>query len=158
MAIRLRIADWEFRVDKNATRERTRKNAEDHCTCAYCRNYYEAVAAAHPGLLRILEEFGIDYNGPSELMPFEPTLMLACYRVQGQITSWGKAELHADGVPIIVETGDEHSFLLWTGELEVPWLQKEAPKDVVSPANLPEFLERMREIWLLRHGTELIFS
>ena len=92
MAIRLRIADWEFRVDKNATRERTRKNAEDHCTCAYCRNYYEAVAAAHPGLLRILEEFGIDYNGPSELMPFEPTLMLACYRVQGQITSWGKAE------------------------------------------------------------------
>lgn len=158
MAVRLMIADWVFRVDREATRERTTKNAAEHCECAYCRNYYQAVAAAHPRLAPFLQEFGININGPSELMPFEPTLMLACYRIQGQILQWGKEELHVDGVPIVVETGDIGTFLLWVGELEVPWLQEEPMEDVVSPANLPEFLERMREVWFLRHGTEYLFS
>ena len=158
MTVKLKVGDWLFRVDKAATRSHTTQNAADHCTCAYCRNYYQAVAAAHPGLLCFLDEFGIDYNGPSELMPFEPTRMLACYRVQGQILEWGQTELQTAGVPIVVETGDVGSFLLWVGELDVPWLQEEPPEDVVSPANLPEFLERMQEIWLLRHGTELFFS
>ena len=158
MAVRLKIADWLFRVDRIGTRDHTTKNAAEHCECAYCRNYYQAVAAAHPRLEPFLQEFGININGPSELMPFEPTLMLACYRVQGQILEWGKEELRVEGVPIVVETGDDATFLLWVGELEIPWLQEENPQDVVSPANLPEFLERMQEIWQLRHGSELLFS
>jgi len=40
----------------------------------------------------------------------------------------------------------------------LPWLQTESEEDVVSPANLPEFLERMQQIWLLRHGNEFVFS
>lgn len=91
-------------------------------------------------------------------MPFEPTLMLACYRVDGQILQWGKAQLSVKGVPILPEAGDSETFLLWVGELELPWLQNEAVEDVVSPANLPEFLERMQEIWHLRHGSEFVFS
>ena len=40
-----------------------------------------------------MEQFGVNLEGPSELMPFEPTLMLACYRVDGQILQWGKTPL-----------------------------------------------------------------
>ncbi len=158
MAVRLHAGDWWFRVDKEATQAHTTKNAADHCECAYCRNFYDALPAAYPKLISFLEEFGIDYNGPSELMPFEPTLMLACYRVKGQILEWGKAELYSDGVAITVEACDEGTFLLWVGEAEIPWLQQEPMEEVISPANLPEFLERMQQVWLLRHGTQWLFS
>lgn len=105
-----------------------------------------------------MEQFGVNLEGPCELMPFEATLMLACYRVDGQILQWGKSSMSVNGVSIVPELGDEETFLLWVGEMEIPWLQKEAVEDVVSPANLPEFLSRMQEVWLLRHGEENVFS
>ncbi len=154
----LKLADWRFRVDIEATSEQTQKNSSDHCECAYCKNYYEAVDIAHPKLRPFLSEFGVDLSGPSELMPFEPTLMMACYRVQGKIEQWGQTELFVGGIPIVPETSDDGTFLLWVGELELPWIQNEPVEEVVSPANLPEFLERMQEVWLLRHGNEFVFS
>lgn len=154
----LKVADWRFQVDKETTREKTTKNAFDHCECAYCKNYYETVSIAHPKIAPFLEEFGVNIAGPSELMPFEPTLLLGCYRVQGEILQWGKTELYLDGVSIAPEMSEEGTFLLWVGELELPWLQQEPVEDVVSPANLPEFLERMQEVWQLRHGNEFVFS
>ena len=154
----LEAGDWRFRVDVEKTRQRTSQYSFEHCQCGYCKNFYEAVDLAHPVLRPVMEQFGVNLEGPSELMPFEPTLMLACYRVDGQILQWGKTPLSVRGVPIIPETGDEETFLLWVGELEIPWLQEEAVEDVVSPANLPEFMSRMQEIWLLRHGEEFVFS
>lgn len=154
----LKAADWRFRADIQENRELTQKYSLDHCTCGYCQNYYDTVEQAYPGLKRFLGEFGVNMLGPVELMPFEPTLLLACYRVKGQILQWGKTPLFADGIAIIPETNDEETFHLWVGELEVPWIQEERAEDVVSPANLPEFLDRMQEIWLLRHGSEFTFS
>ena len=154
----LSFDDWVFRVDLEATREHTTSNALDHCTCAYCRNYYETVAMTYPGLRRFLEGFGVDMNGPSELMPFEPTYLLACYRVRGKILSYGGNPLNADGIQISPEPAGEDSFFLWVGELRVPWIQDEPEDDVVSPANLPEFLDRMEQVWLLRHGHNLLYS
>lgn len=154
----LKLADWRFRVDVEATRTQTTKNASDHCECAYCNNYYEAVSTVCQRLRSFLWEFGIHIAGPSELMPFEPTLMLACYRVQGKILDWGKTELFVDGIPITPEAEEDGTFLLWVGEMELPWLQEEQVQDVVSPANLPEFMERMHQVWLLRHGQEILFS
>lgn len=154
----IKLADWRFRVDKEATRERTTKNSEDHCECSYCKNYYEAAELLYPKLRTFLSEFGINFAGPSELMPFEPTLMLACYRVQGGILDWGQEQLFVDGILITPEAGEEGNFLLWVGEMQLPWVQEENVEDVVSPANLPDFLERMQEIWLLRHGNEYLFS
>ena len=154
----LEIADWRFQVDLEATLEHTTKNASDHCDCAYCRNYYEATDRCFPKLRSFLAEFGVNFDGPSELMPFEPTLMLACYRVHGDILTWGKAALSADGISVTPELADNGTFFLWVGEVLIPWLQEEAMEDVVSPANLPEFLERMQEVWLLRHGEEIVFS
>ena len=154
----LEAGDWRFRVDVEKTRERTSRYSFEHCQCAYCKNFYDAVDLAHPTLRSVMEQFGVNLEGPSELMPFEPTLMMACYRVDGQIIQWGKASISVSGIPIVPESCDEDTFYLWVGELKVPWLQKEAMDDVVSPANLPEFMDRMRMIWQLRHQDEFIFS
>ncbi len=154
----LKLGDWRFQVDVEATSERTRKYSYEHCQCGYCKNFYDAIDMAHPGLRPVMEHFGVHLEGPIELMPFEPTLMLACYRVDGKILQWGKSRLSVQGVPILPAAGEENTFLLWVGEVRLPWLQKEPADEVVSPANLPEFLERMQEVWRFRHGNEFVFS
>ena len=152
------IADWRFSVDIEATHRNTVRNASGHCECAYCKNYYEALPATYPGLCAALARFGIDPMGPCELMPFTPSVMLACYRINGTIRQWGIQELAMGTVSITPEAEGEDTFLLWVGELELPWTQQESPEEVVSPANLPEFLERMQQVWQLRHGTEPLCS
>lgn len=154
----LQFGDWKFQVDVNATSERTRAYSFDHCECGYCKNFYDTVDQTYPQLRPALEQFGIHLEGPCELMPFEPTLMLACYRVDGSIEQWGHSTLYVSGIPLLPEAGEDGTFLLWVGEMRIPWEQEETPEDVVSPANLPEFLERMQIIWSLRHGDEFIFS
>lgn len=154
----LEIEDWQFLVDVEATREKTAGYSQDHCECGYCKNYYDTVGLTYPGIPEFLSRFGAHLNGPVEVMPFEPTFVLACYRIQGQILRWGRAQLDIDGIPVTVEAGEEGAFHLWIGEMDLPWVQSEPMEDVVSPANLPEFLERMQQMWLLRHGEELIFS
>ena len=154
----LKIGDWHFQVDVEATSERTRKYSYEHCQCGYCKNFYDAIDMAHPELRPVMEQFGVHLEGPCELMPFEPTYLLACYRIHGSILQWGRKALSAGDVRITVETADNGTFFLWVGEMELPWLQEEDCDEVVSPANLPEFLERMETVWLLRHGENGILS
>lgn len=152
------LADWRFQIDVEATRKHTSENAKDHCECAYCKNYYETLSATYPTLCLTMARLGIDPMGPSELMPFTPTVFLACYRIQGKILRWGKSELLAGGIPIVPESADETSFFLWVGEMELPWVQVETAEQVSSPANLPDFLERMQQIWKLRHEMVTVYS
>lgn len=152
------LADWRVQVNVEATRQHTRENASDHCECAYCNNFYQTLPQTYPGLCVALSRLGIDPMGPSELMPFTPELYLACYRLKGRILRWGRSELAVGGIPIVLEAGENGSFYLWVGEIELPWVQPEPPEDVSSPANLPEFLERMKRMWELRHGQDLISS
>ena len=154
----IELADWIFQVDIAATQAHTTKNASEHCLCGYCKNFYEAIEREYPELILFLNQFGIDFNGPSELMPFTPTLLLASYRVRGEILQWGREQLCVQGIPVLPEAAHSGSFFLWVGEMELPWLQEEAMEDVVSPANEPEFLERMQRVWLLRHGEEIVYS
>ena len=154
----LKLGDWRFLVNVEATAERTQKYSYEHCQCSYCKNFYDAIDIAYPELRPVMEHFGVNLEGPCELMPFEPTLMLACYRVDGQILKWGKSQLSVKGVTILPEAGDEETFFLWVGEVQLPWLQSEPVEDVVSPANLPEFMERMQDIWSFRHGGSFVFS
>ena len=137
------IADWQFRLDRDATRDYTMKCSTDHCLCPYCRNYYETVDEAHPRLRSILDGFGIFLDGPCEVMPIEHNVILASYRVTGTIVRCGKLRLYVDDVPLIPEMSENGTFLLWAGPMELPWVQDIAPGDVISPANEPEFLERM---------------
>ena len=152
------LADWRFEVNVEETRRLTTKNAADHCECAYCKNYYEALSATYPGLCVALSRLGINPMGPSELMPFTPTLFLACYQIQGKILCWGKSALAVNAIPIVPEAADEDSLYLWVGEMELPWIQEEPAEEVSSPANLPEFLERMQLMWKLRHSQETVCS
>lgn len=154
----LELADWRFQVDVEATREKTAAYALDHCECGYCKNYYDTVAGTYPGVPEFLSRFGANLRGPVEVMPFEPTYVLACYRVTGSVLRWGTEPITAGGLPVSVGAGEGGTFHLWIGEMELPWVQAEPVEDVVSPANLPEFLERMQEMWSLRHGEEIVFS
>lgn len=154
----LTVADWQFRVDVDATEKWTLQNSTDHCLCAYCRNYYETVDLAHPRLRSVLGTFGITLEGPSELMPLEPTVLLACYRVQGTILQSGNTRIHVDNVRIFPEVGDEESFLLWIGAMELPWVQNEPVEEVLSPANEPGFLDRMARKWMELTELDLIVS
>lgn len=154
----LTITDWQFRVDVPSTTEHTIRNSMDHCLCAYCRNYYETVDLAQPRLRKVLGKFGITMEGPSEVMPLEPTVILACYRVQGEILQWGNTRIYVDDVPIFPEAGDRDSFLLWIGAMELPWTQAEPVEEVLSPANEPEFLDRMARKWMELTEEEIVFS
>lgn len=156
--MKIALADWEFQVDVEATTVHSLKCSIDHCLCAYCRNYYETVDMAHSTLRPFLEQFGLTMEGPSEVMPLEPTLVMAGYRVIGAITKTGTARMHVDSVPIHPEASDDGTFLLWVGEMELPWKQEEPMEDVVSPANQPEFLERMAKKWAELNDLELIMS
>lgn len=137
------LADWQFFVDVEATMDYTHKCSLDHCNCAYCRNYYENIDRAESALRPVLSKFGIFLDGPCEVMPFEPTLVAACYRVTGRIQRRGESSLHINGVSLRPEEADDDTFFLWVGPLELPWTQEENMEDVISPANQPEFLDRM---------------
>lgn len=139
------LADWQFRVDVDATMDYTHKCSLDHCTCDYCQNFYENVDRAQPNLRPVLSRFGIYLNGPCEVMPFEPTLVAACYRVTGQILGRGEAYLHVEDVPMRPEEADDKTFFIWIGPMELPWTQEEDMYEVLSPANQPEFMDRMME-------------
>ena len=135
MRNRISVADWSFQVDISATREYTMKCSTDHCLCPYCKNFYETVDGAHPRLRCVLESFGIYLDGPCEVMPIEHNLILAAYRVTGNIDHAGKLRLFVDELELIPESSENGTFLLWTGPMELPWVQTVDPEDVISPAN-----------------------
>ena len=106
----------------------------------------------YPGINGFLQQFGIRLDGPSEMYPIEPTLYLAGYRVFGEILSYGIGPMMVDGVPLTAEPVDEAHFLLEVGEIPLPWVLSEDPNEVISPANEPDFLEKMYRKLLLRNG------
>ena len=152
------LADWQFQVDRGATAEYTYKCSLDHCECPYCQNYYENIDRAEPSLRPVLSKFGISLNGPCEVMPFEPTLVAACYRVTGQILSRGETNLHINDVALRPEEADDNTFFLWVGPMDLPWTQQEDMDEVLSPANQPEFMDRMMARMLKWASEEEILS
>lgn len=139
----LNINDWIFDVDLKKTMEHSSLLSADHCCCGYCVNYYLAIKKVHPALCSFLGQFGLDVEGPVELMPLEPTLYLAIYPVQGRVLQFGHSPIMVDGIPVTVEFNRAGTFKLEVGYISLPWLLKEPMDEVVSPANEPEFLEKM---------------
>ena len=148
----LKVDDWVFRVDLERTKEHSSFVSSEHCTCSYCENYYRTAGIIHPALKTFLGRFGLLIDGPSEMYPIEPTLYLAGYRVFGEIQSYGIGPMMVDGVPLTAEPVDEAHFLLEVGEIPLPWVLSEDPNEVISPANEPDFLEKMYRKLLLRNG------
>jgi len=148
----IRIDDWEFAVDVTATMLYSAQEAAEHCTCAYCRNYYDSVDAAYPQLRPFLAQFGVDITAPDELIPYEPpTQMVAFYGVSGKILRTGKKPLLAGNLCIYPETVEEAKvntflskphFFLRTDLMQLSWVLDEPMDEVCSPANQPDFLRR----------------
>lgn len=139
----LKIDDWEFDIDLERTMEHSSLVSQQHCTCAYCENYYLAAGAAYPNLGAFLSRFGVNLDAPSEMYPFEPTLCLTGYRIYGSIVRVGCAPMMVDGVPVMPDILDAEQFMLEVGEMPLPWVMEEDMDAVISPANEPEFLEKM---------------
>ena len=146
------IEDWVFDVDMTATMEYSAREAAEHCDCGYCRNFYASVGETYPQLRPFLAQFGLDIEAPEELMPFDPTLYLSCYAVEGHIVKKGSPLIMVDGVKVMPETAKDAMincgmrapyFVLSVGPITLPWVLDEPMEDVISPANLPSFLKRM---------------
>ena len=86
------------------------------------------------------------------MYPIEPTLYLAGYRVTGNIVQFGKAPMMAGKAPVLAEPSENGTFLLEVGEVLLPWILEEDMDEVISPANEPEFLERMYRKLMQRDG------
>ena len=151
------VEDWVFDIDPVKTKEHTNFAVNSHCTCGYCENYYQAVDQVCPDLRIFLDRFFLDVEGPSEMYPFEPTLCFLAYKVFGRIVQVGNGPIMVDGVPVMGQIIDESTFKLEVGELELPWILEEDMDEVVSPANEPEFLERMYRIMIKRNWGNGVF-
>ena len=152
----LNIDDWKFDINLEDTRAHSSFSASRHCTCGYCENYYRGIRYACPELKRFLGNFGVDIEGPVEMLPFEPTICLVAYRVTGKILEYGMGPIMVDHVPVMPLPEDAHNFKLEVGELQLPWVILEDPDEVVSPANEPEYLEMMYRRLLERRGGDFI--
>ena len=150
----IKIDDWVFDVDLGTTMAYSAGEAEAHCTCGYCRNFYAAVDVSYPDLRPFLAGFGIDVEAPEELLPYEPTVMDGYYAVCGKVIQMGRNPMTVNGLSVtVVNTDEVHInvfcpepyFVLNTGFLELPWVLDEAAEDVVSAANEPSFLEKISE-------------
>ena len=148
----LTIDDWVFEVDVTATMAYSGQEAQEHCTCGYCRNFYAAVDSVYPNLRPFLAEFGVHIEAPDELVPYEPTLMEGFYTVCGKVLQFGSKPVCIDGLSICVADPEvlhvnvfcpAPYFVLNTGFMVLPWVLEEQMEDVVSPANEPSFLEDM---------------
>ena len=74
-------------------------------------------------------------------------------------------QLYVDGIPVRILKSDaadmdterpEPYFVLLFGLMELPWLLDEPAEDVISPANDPAYIERMKEKLIkLMNETEL---
>jgi hypothetical protein len=156
----LQIADWEFDIDMARTMESSAAEAAEHCTCAYCRNFYVAVDEECPELRPFLAQFGLDLEAPDELMPYDIYDWLSYagkYVVFGQILRFGNDRIRCGNAWLWPMEDSEFDiaaphFVLSLEELELPWLLEEPLKDVISPANEPSFLKKMWDRLLDRLG------
>lgn len=149
----VQIADWIFEVDIPATMEYSAHVWEDHCLCGYCRNFYETLNGAYPKMAPFLEQFGMNSLTPEEMSPIEPTLCMVSYCISGTIVKRGIYPLDTGDVVFSVSTHEQNPlyeppfgkpfFVLTTGLLELPWVLDEDMDEVLSPANEPEYMERM---------------
>ncbi len=148
----LQILDWKFEVDMLHTMEYSTAEAAAHCTCGYCRNFYEAVDAHCPELRPFLAQFGLDITAPEVLYPYDigPDMWYEGeYVVFGRILQQGQSRIRVGTAwmwPMAEREDsqlDQPHFILSLEELELPWILDEPLRDVVSTANEPSFLKRM---------------
>ena len=162
------INDWVLDVDLDRNMSFSAAQATEHCTCGYCRNFYETLDGEYPSLKPFLKQFGMNSLTPEELSPVEPTLCIVSYCISGTVVTRGIYPLDSGEVVFSVTTDAENPlyepsfgkpfFVLTTGLLELPWVLEEDMDEVISPANEPEYMERMMNRLLENVDTDSILS
>ena len=145
--------NWIFDVDISKTMSYSARVWQDHCQCGYCRNFYETLNDAYPQLKNFLDMFGMNSLTPEEMSPIEPTLCLVSYCICGKILQHGVYPVDIGGVVLTVSKQENNPdyepdfgapfFVLTTGLLDLPWVLDEDMDEVISPANEPEYMQRM---------------
>ena len=163
----LQIADWLFDVNVGQTMAYSADIWENHCTCGYCRNFYETLDEAYPQLKNFLNQFGMNSLTPEEMSPVEPTLCMASYCISGTVVNRGRFPIDIGGVvltvspfedPLYEPTCGKPFFVFNTGLLDLPWVLDEDQDEVISPANEPEYLQRMMDRLMGSSEMDEVFS
>ena len=105
---------------------------------------------------------------PEEMSPIEPTLCMVSYCISGKIIKKGVFPLDSGDVVLTVTIDEQNPlyeppfgkpfFVLTSGLLDLPWVLDEDMDEVISPANEPEYLERMMKRLLENVDTETVIS
>lgn len=164
----LHVSDWIFDVDIAATMQYSANVWDDHCTCGYCRNFYETLDETYPSLKAFLEQFGMNSLTPEEMSPIEPTLCMVSYCISGTIVKKGVYPIDTGDVLFTVSAHDQNPlyeppfgkpfFVFTSGLLDLPWVLDEDMDEVISPANEPEYLQRMMNRLLQNTDSEDFLS
>lgn len=144
----LQMDDWAFDVDIAKTMAYSASEAAEHCTCAYCRNFYATVDSACPGLRQFLAQYGVDVEAPEEMYPIyignQFVRYSLAYVVYGRIikATQTRKELIPAHIDYSVKVSDdaEDHFILELHEIGLPWVLDEPVENVVSPVNETSFL------------------
>lgn len=153
----LRFGQWRFVVDTQATAIYSQQEAQGHCLCGYCRNFYQGVDIYYPNLRPFLQRFGVNAEAPDELIPYEPTDYDGLYAVSGTIETAGELPICVDGLQVTAEDAQQAKvntglkspcFVLKVQGIHIPWLLDEPEEQVVSPANEPSFIRKIVERFL----------
>ena len=135
----LEFSDWLFLVNVESNKTYSTEEAESHCTCTWCRNFYRTVNHAYPDLRYFLSRFGLDIEAPESLQPITPELYQASYIAEGKILRQGSEPIYINELPITVEPCDEPEYFeLQVGLMKLPWVMKEDPATLPTPAGLPD--------------------
>ena len=152
----LEIDGWKFQVFPIATRKYYAKEYSEHCSCAYCRNFYEAVDAKYPELRGFLDRFGVHIEAPDEMISFKPTLCANYYSVCGEILEQGDDPIVLDGISVepmtleeaMVDTDLDPCFFLYVSTMDLPWVLDEPMETAVSPAKEQDAISRLLRRWI----------
>lgn len=154
----LQILDWKFDVDLARTMRYSALEAEGHCICSYCRNFYGVVDTVCPQMRPFMAQFGVDIEAPETLFPYDVDQKMVYegeYLVFGSILQEGSGAIAVGDTVVfpLGETDDDMEqphFRLSFEHLVAPWVLQEPMEDVISTANDPDFLKVMQDRLLNR--------
>ena len=153
----LQVNDWQFQLFEVTQRKYYARERLEHCTCAWCRNYYESVDAKYPDLRPLMERFAVDIEAPCEMIALSPTLCNAYFAVSGKIIKRGEGPILVDGLTVEpLESGesmvnfqeDWPVFFLYVSYMTLPWVLDEPMEEADSPAKGQKFVQRLLSRWI----------
>ena len=142
----LEFSDWLFYSDWDATRAYAAEEMAEHCTCAYCRNYYRIVDSVYPNLRQFLSRFGAEIEAPESLTPITSELYQASFVVQGKILRKGSEPIWVHDIAITAEENVEPDwFVIQLGIMKLPWVLEQSLDSVPEPYGLADMISDIRK-------------